>query len=811
LLRVIGRGAYGEIWLARTVTGAFRAVKVVYRSTFESERTFLREFEGMSAFEPISRAHAGFINILHVGRTAEYLYYSMELADDHLDGRKIDIGSYEPRTLRTDLARHRRLSADESIRLGLLLTEALEALHTRGLTHRDIKPSNIIFSDSMPKLADIGLVAASGQRSFVGTEGYIPPEGPGTPRADIYSLGKLLYETCTGKDRLDFPEVDSQLSTRPDRERLLQLNDVLVKACANDPNKRYGSAAEMHRDLTALKQGERPRKSRAKILLVMLSLVVLLVAAIGFWLKPSQSGADLHLQTTIRTEPAAALVVLGDHAQKSPATFADLEPRKYNLRIMSPGYEPVETSVDFRRKQLPDLPPFRLVRSKGALQIQSEPPGAQFSLRSEDGQVSHEGVTPQTLADLPTGKYSIVARHGDWEMRGDVDVQRGDTANKSFAFVRALTKITSEPTGAEIFVDEQARGRTPVRLDLPARSHELVAHLDGWPDEQQRIDVVAQRDNAAHFVFANGSVKITSAPGGATVMANGKDLGQTPLVIEEVKPGDVTYELRLSGYKQGSVSGKVDPQQQTFLAARLEKTVGPAPGQPFTNSLGMKFVPLGDVQISIWETRVQDYEAFCRATGRRYEPPDFHQTPTDPAVKVSWFDAVAFCKWLTEKEHDENLIDDREAYRLPTDAEWSMAVGLVNESGPTPEARDGKIKNEFPWGKQWPPPNDAGNYAGTSGKRRSTATLPAGSFKSNSTGLYDVGGNVWEWCLDTYKGDNSATGRDWGVLRGGSWATSNRLEMQSSYRNVVDRNERDVIYGFRCVLATEPRGDVKDR
>ena len=160
----------------------------------------------------------------------------MELADDHLGGRKIDIDSYEPRTLRTDLAQHKCLSADQSIGLGLLLTEALEALHKRGLTHRDIKPSNIIFSESVPKLADIGLVAASGQRWFVGTrEGYIPPEGPGTPRADIYSLGKPLDETCTGKDRLDFPEVDSQLSKRPDRERLLQLNDVLVKACANDP------------------------------------------------------------------------------------------------------------------------------------------------------------------------------------------------------------------------------------------------------------------------------------------------------------------------------------------------------------------------------------------------------------------------------------------------------------------------------------------------------------------------------------------------------------------------------------------------
>jgi formylglycine-generating enzyme required for sulfatase activity/serine/threonine protein kinase len=809
LLRVIGRGAYGEIWLARTVTGAFRAVKIVYRRTFESERAFLREFEGMSAFEPISRAHSGFVNILHVGRTASYLYYSMELADDHLDGRRIDIGTYEPRTLKTDLTRQKRLSADESIRVGLSLTEALEALHTRGLTHRDIKPSNIIFIEGVPKLADIGLVATTGQQSFVGTEGYVPPEGPGTPCADVYSLGKLLYETCTGKDRLDFPEVDSQLSTRPDRERLLQLNDVLIKACANDPKKRYDSAAEMHRDLVALARGEHPEKSRAKFWITAVAFVLLLVVAIGFWLMRPEPIANLHLQTTIRTEPSEALVVLGDHAQKSPATFGDLEPRKYNLRIMSPGYEPVETSIDFRRKRSLDLPPFQLVRSKGTLQIESEPPGAQFWIKSEDGQVSREGVTPLSIADLPTGKYAIGARRGDWEIRDNVEVQRGETANKSFAFVSAITNVTSEPSSAEVFVDGKSRGHTPLRLDLPARPHELMAHLDGWPNEQQKIDVAAHRENVAHFVFANGSVKITSAPGGATVIANEKDFGQTPLVIEEVKPGDVTYELRLAGYKRGSVTGKVEPQQQTFLAARLEKNVGPVPGQPFTNSLGMKFVPLGDVQISIWETRLQDYEAFCRAAGRRYDPPDFHQTPADPVVKVSWFDAMAFCKWLTEKEHNENLIEEQQAYRLPTDNEWSTAVGLANESGATPEARDGKIKSEFPWGKQWPPPNGAGNYAVT--QKRRGATMPAGTFKPNSIGLYDLGGNVWEWCLDTYKGDSIGSGRDWGVLRGGSWATNNRLEMQSSYRNVVDRNEHDVIYGFRCVLATHSGDATKNQ
>src|ERR1700737_893595 len=166
----------------------------------------------------------------------------MELADDHMAGRKIDIVHYEPRTVKAALARHKRLSAFESIQLGLSLTEALEALHVHGLTHRDIKPSNIIFIDGVPKLADIGLVAATGHQSFVGTEGYVPPEGPGTPQADIFSLGKLLYEISTGKDRLDFPEIDSRLSTRPDKEELSQLNDVLVKAWANDPKERYASA-----------------------------------------------------------------------------------------------------------------------------------------------------------------------------------------------------------------------------------------------------------------------------------------------------------------------------------------------------------------------------------------------------------------------------------------------------------------------------------------------------------------------------------------------------------------------------------------
>ena len=88
MVRVIGRGSYGEIWLARSLTGAWRAVKIVDRQTFGSDKAFLREFEGMARFEPISRSDAGFVDILHVGRDENggYFFYVMELADDHLAG-----------------------------------------------------------------------------------------------------------------------------------------------------------------------------------------------------------------------------------------------------------------------------------------------------------------------------------------------------------------------------------------------------------------------------------------------------------------------------------------------------------------------------------------------------------------------------------------------------------------------------------------------------------------------------------------------------------------------------------------------------
>jgi hypothetical protein len=81
LLRRIGRGAYGEVWLARNALGTCRAIKIVYRKDFEDSRPFEREFAGIQKFEPISRSHPGLVNILQIGRREDYFYYVMELAD----------------------------------------------------------------------------------------------------------------------------------------------------------------------------------------------------------------------------------------------------------------------------------------------------------------------------------------------------------------------------------------------------------------------------------------------------------------------------------------------------------------------------------------------------------------------------------------------------------------------------------------------------------------------------------------------------------------------------------------------------------
>ena len=288
---------------------------------------------------------------------------------------------------------------------------------------------------------------------------------------------------------------------------------------------------------------------------------------------------------------------------------------------------------------------------------------------------------------------------------------------------------------------------------------------------------------------------------------------KTPLT--DIRIGPISEPMIPRGYVEVEVPSALEPK---------------IPKNAFINTLGMPFVkvPGTDVQFCILETRVKDYAVYATANigvDNKWKEPlfyrgkSFKQPDTHPVVNVNWNDTKAFCVWMTKKELVEGKIKPGQQYRLPTDAEWSMAVGVGNEKGKTPAEKnlifkplfDKEFKSVYPWGTEWPPQEGVGNYGdinyGTKDPSNNITdsfgfTSPVGSFAANKLGLHDMGGNVWEWCEDVYDpAEKESPDR---VFRGASWADKDSGTLLSSARNgFVSTSYRISFIGFRCVLAGE--------
>jgi WD40 repeat protein len=204
--------------------------------------------------------------------------------------------TYQPRTLRYDLQTRSRLPFPECLDISLALTTALAHLHRHGLVHRDIKPTNIVFVNGIPKLADIGTVAGVSERTVghSGSPGYAPSEGLGSPQADIYSLGRVMYEMMTGKDRTEFPALPSGFEAWAEHDRWLEFNAVVRRAAAPKAEERYAKADDLHKDLVLVQAGEFIQRQqllewRLKVArwgLALLAVVAVIVGS-GFWNEAS--------------------------------------------------------------------------------------------------------------------------------------------------------------------------------------------------------------------------------------------------------------------------------------------------------------------------------------------------------------------------------------------------------------------------------------------------------------------------------------------------------------------------------------------
>ncbi len=551
-----------------------------------------------------------------------------------------------------------------------------------------------------------------------------------------------------------------------------------------------------------------------------------------------------------------ALVLLdGQEVGRTPLRGLEVEPGEYELSVQAERYLPLSQPLTVLGRSQQNDVALSLAPAWADISFSTTPPGAEILV---DGQLID--TTPYT-GEILEGEHELtlkLAAHKAWQ--GELVVRAGEAQQLppvSLERADGLVFIRSQPSGANVTINGEFRGQTPLEVALPpGRAHELTLFRSGFnaasrtletrPDEEQDITVP--------LVPITSSVRIVAEPAEAEVYVDGELRGPANQTLELMAASQV-IEIRQEGYVPYTVSFTSRPgleqelrvTLQSLEEARLEAirpVITTAAGQSLTLLYPGQFTmgasrrePGRRANEDLREVRLERpfYLSPHEVTNlqfRAFRPEHSSGTlqgqtidlDNQPVVQVTWKDAALYCNWLSEQEGlpvfyqvegDEVVGFNPEAtgYRLPSEAEWEWAA-RTDGNGNT---------LRFPWGEQMPPPERAGNFADISVRSFMGAymvgyddtylgTAPVGQFPVNARGMHDMAGNVSEWVHDFY-GTTLSVGASvevdplgptegaYHTIKGSSWAHSTVTEIRLSYRDFGDTARNDL--GFRIARYLE--------
>ncbi len=460
----------------------------------------------------------------------------------------------------------------------------------------------------------------------------------------------------------------------------------------------------------------------------------------------------------------------------------------------------------------------RLLALGRPLNLVSEPAGLRYTLTDAYGR-SSEGLTPATI-EVPWGQtqVSIAAPGPAWAgFKQDILISHAGVGEVKAVFAMTTARVASSPgtLAYELTFAGGAsrRGLTPVDLeDVPTGPATLKVSRPGWPDIEQAVEITAAGPNVFTAEFVPGALTLNSEPAGATVTAGDKDLGVTPLTLEDLSPGEHVFRLKLTGYSAASVTAQVRARETGLSSVVLQPISELEPGKPYrVPELGMELIPIRageftmgspatesehnadetqhQVKISrdYWLGKYEVTQAEWRAV--MGDEPSFFKGERLPVEQISWDLAALFCQMLTDRERAAGRLPEGYQYALPTEAQWEYAC---RAGSPAAYSGTGIL-------------SDMGWYQVISEGK----THPVGRKQPNAWGLHDMHGNVWEWCSDWFafypagpvtdpKGPPTGTGR---VNRGGAWG-SVAASCRSAFRLNDLPGSKTRNLGFRLALVS---------